>query len=193
MLGVTRYTSPMTALAAKTMTVEEYLESERHSEIRHEYVDGTLLPMPGASREHSRIVKNIVKALDDIAEAKGCELHPVEVMTRVQNTRYRYPDIVISCNPGTDKYFLQNPCFIAEITSDSTADTDHGKKLEEYTKLPSLERYAIISQAERFVIVYKPVNGAWTFETFSEAGEFEIPCLETTLSLDQIYANVAFG
>lgn len=182
----------MTAPATKTMTVQEYLEFERHSEVRHEYVDGTLLPMPGASREHSRIVKNIVKALDDIAEAKGCELHPVEVMTRVQATRYRYPDIVISCAPGVDSHMIENPCFIAEITSDSTADTDHGKKLEEYTKLPSLEHYAIISQAPRFVIVYRPNNGAWTFETFSNTGEFEIPCLKTKLSLDQVYADVEF-
>jgi Uma2 family endonuclease len=180
----------MTAAPAKIMTVEEYLEAERRSEIRHEYVDGTLLAMPGTTRTHGRIVKNILKAIDDIAEARGCELQASDVMTRTQGTRYRYPDIVVSCSPGSDPYLLENPCFIAEVTSDSTADTDHGRKLEEYTKLPSLERYAIISQIQRFVIVYKLVNGAWTFETFSDAGEFEIPCLAISLSLDQIYAGV---
>ncbi len=180
----------MTAVAHSTLTVEEYLESERRSEIRHEYVDGALLAMPGTTRTHGKIVKNILKTLDDVAEAQGCELQALDVMTRTQGTRYRYPDIVVSCSPGSDPYLLENPCFIAEITSDSTADTDHGRKLEEYTKLPSLERYAIISQAQRFVIVYKLVNGAWTFETHSDAGEFEIPCLAITLSLDQIYAGV---
>ena len=180
----------MTAIANQTMTVEEYLESERRSEVRHEYVDGTLLPMPGTTRTHGRIVKNILKALDDVSEARGCELQALDVMTRTQGTHYRYPDIVVSCSPGHDPYLLENPCFIAKITSDSTADTDHGRKLEEYTKLPSLERYAIISQAQRFVIVYKLVNGAWTFETHSDAGEFEIPCLAISLSLEEIYAGV---
>jgi Uma2 family endonuclease len=150
-----------------------------------------LIPMPGTSRTHGTIVTDILLALRPSALARGCEIQASDIMTRVRGTRYRYSDVVVSCNPGTDEYLLENPCFIAEVTSDSTADTDHGKKLEEYTKLPSLERYAIISQAERFVIVYKPVNGAWTFETFSEMGEFQIPCLGVTLSLDQIYSNVA--
>ncbi len=65
-------------------------------------------------------------------------------MTRIRGTRYRYLDIVVSCNPGTDEYLLENSCFIAEITSESTADTGHGKKLDEYTRLPSLEAYAIV-------------------------------------------------
>ena len=181
----------MTVVAAQTLTVEEYLESERRAEIRHEYVDGTLLPMPDTTRTHGHMVANILVALRPTVLARGCEIQASDVMTRTQGTRFRYPDIVVSCNPGSDPYLLENPCFIAEITSDSTADTDHGRKLEEYTKLPSLERYAIISQAQRFVIVYKLVNGAWTFETHSDAGEFGIPCLSANLSLDQIYAGVA--
>ena len=180
----------MTAVAAKTITVEEYLEAERRSEIKHEFVDGTLLPMPGTTRTHGHIVANTLVTLRPTVLARGCEIQASNVMTRTKGTRYRYPDIVVSCVPGSDPYLLENPCFIAEITSDSTADTDHGRKLEEYTKLPSLERYTIISQSQRFVIVYKPVNNAWTFETHSDAGEFEIPCLAVSLSLDQIYAGV---
>jgi Uma2 family endonuclease len=181
----------MTALAKPTMTVQEYLEAEQHSEVRHEYVDGLLLEMPGTTRTHGNIVKNIIKALDDIANARGCELQSVDIITRTDKSRYRYPDIVISCNPGQESRVLQNPCFIAEVTSDSTADTDHGKKLEEYSRIPSLERYAIISQSERLVVVYDLRDGARTFEVLSEQGEFEVPCLETRLSLEQIYANVS--
>jgi Uma2 family endonuclease len=96
---------------------------------------------------------------------------------------------VLSCNPGEDAYFLENPCFIAEVTSESTADTDHGKKLEEYSRIPSLERYAIISQSERLVVVYDLRDGSRTFEVLSEQGEFEVPCLETRLSLEQIYTG----
>ena len=110
---------PMTMLARKTMSVEEYLEFEKTAEVRNEYVDGALLEMPGVSRRHNRIVVNIVKALDDIALYARCELHPTDVMTRTQNTRYRYPDIVVTCAPGDNSHVLENPCFLAEITSDS--------------------------------------------------------------------------
>ncbi|NJK44457.1 MAG: Uma2 family endonuclease [Pleurocapsa sp. SU_196_0] len=136
----------MTMLAPNIMSVEDYLEFEKTAEVRHEYVDGILLEMPGVSRQHSRIVINIVKALDDIALAKGCELHPTEVMTRTHRTRFRYPDIVVTCAPGDHTHILENPCFLVEVTSDSTSDTDHGPKLEEYTRLPSMQCYAIVSQ-----------------------------------------------
>ena len=39
---------------------EEYLTSERESEIRNEYFDGEIFAMAGASREHNQISSNIV-------------------------------------------------------------------------------------------------------------------------------------
>jgi hypothetical protein len=59
-------------------------------------------------------------------------------------------------------------------------------------KLPSVTRYAIISQDERLVIVYKRVNDRFEVETLSD-GAFDIPCLETNLTLEQIYAGIVFG
>ncbi|NJK42861.1 MAG: Uma2 family endonuclease [Pleurocapsa sp. SU_196_0] len=174
------------------MTIEEYLEAERHSEVRHEFVGGLRLPMPASTRRHGAITLNILTALDDIAVARGCELHALDIMTRTVGGRIRYPDIVLSRDPGNHRYFLENPCFIAEVTSDSTADTDHGKKLEEYSRIPSLERYAIVSQVERLVVLYDLRDGSRTFEVISEMGDFAVPCLETRLNLDQIYAGVTF-
>jgi Uma2 family endonuclease len=76
------------------------------------------------------------------------------------------------------------------VTSDSTSDTDHGAKLEEYTKLPSMQCYAIVSQNIRQVIVYKREADRWSFEVLLERGEVDIPCLNAKLSLDQIYASL---
>ena len=52
-----------------TMTVNEYLELEKHSEVRHEYVDGELLAMAGEKKRHNRIAGKIFRLLADIAEA----------------------------------------------------------------------------------------------------------------------------
>jgi Uma2 family endonuclease len=43
--------------------VEEYLEGERLSEIRHDYVGGNVYAMAGASDDYNRIVGNIFSAL----------------------------------------------------------------------------------------------------------------------------------
>jgi Uma2 family endonuclease len=180
----------MSQAAAKLMTVEKYLEFEAASEARHEFVDGHLYAMAGETLTHDDIVLNIVEALRPIARAKKCKLHATSIQTRVRGTRYRYPDVVVSCEDIQNVRLLENPCFIVEVQSDSTAETDNGAKLEEYTSLISLQRYAIVSQKTRQVVVYKRSGDAWTFAVLQESGEFDLPCLETTLSLDQIYAGL---
>ncbi len=183
----------MTLIAQKIMTVEQYLEFEKTTETRHEFIDGQLLAMAGETLLHDDIVLNIVEALRPIARAKKCKLHATNIQTRVRGTRYRYPDIVITCEILQHIRTLENPCFIAEVQSDSTAETDNGTKLEEYTKIPSLQRYAIISQKTRQVVVYKRNGEIWTFEVLLENGEIDIPCLETSLSLEQIYADLTLS
>ncbi len=122
--------------ASKPMTLEEFLEFERRSETRHEFVDGRVLAMAGESRQHYAIARNITRALEDSHPHQRCEIVMETIKVRVQEQRYRYPDVVVSCNPGTNRYFLDNPCLLVEVLSDSTADTDQDKKLEEYMRLP---------------------------------------------------------
>jgi Uma2 family endonuclease len=180
----------MTMLESKTMTTDEYLEFEKTSEVRHEFVDGKLYAMAGETLLHDDIVLNVVEALRATARAKSCQLHATNIQTLVKGNRYRYPDVVLTCETIRNPRLIQAPCFILEVLSDSTADVDHGIKLEEYTKILSLQRYAIVSQNSRQVIVYKREGERWTFEVLLENGEIEIPCLETILTLEQIYANL---
>ncbi len=180
----------MLVLAEKNLTVEQYLEFERNAETRHEFVDGQLIAMAGSSLKHNEIVFRIRNALTKAAHQQHCQIATESLKVKTQLGRYRYPDVVISCEISLDEYFIENPCFIAEVQSDSTAETDNGTKLEEYTKIPSLQRYAIISQKTRQVVLYKRLGETWTFEVLLENGEIGIPCLDTTLSLDQIYANL---
>ena len=78
------------------------------------------------------------------------------------------------------------------MLSDSTEHTDFGKKLDEYTRLPSLQRYVLVASDSRFVVVYRREGTRWTVESLEETGEFDVPCLETTVTLEQIYTDVQF-
>jgi Uma2 family endonuclease len=40
------------------ISVEDYLEGERRSEVRHEYTGGQVYAMTGGSDDHNRIVTN---------------------------------------------------------------------------------------------------------------------------------------
>lgn len=179
-------------MIAEKLTVPEYLEFEKASPERHEYVDGVLIPMPGASRRHGHIVLNIIETLRPKARAKGCELQAVDIKTRTQDRRFRYPDILVSCAINEDTYVLEQPCLLIEVTSESTEHTDRGAKVSEYLRIASLECYAIIGQEKPEVTVYYRDQHGWRVDIFENTGAFLIGCLETKLDLAQIYADVDF-
>ena len=54
-------------------TVQEYLEAEASSEVRHEYLGGTVHAMDGASRNHNRLVRRIELLLNDQFAGGPCE------------------------------------------------------------------------------------------------------------------------
>jgi Uma2 family endonuclease len=182
----------MIATKSKPFTVEEYLTLEKTSKIRHEFVDGMMVALAGETRRHKRIVLNLIRALEGRALERDCELVFDTTKIRTRSTRFRYPDVVVSCAPGDDEYFLENPCLLVEVLSSSTANTDTSEKLDEYLKLPSLQRYVLVDQVTRRVIVYARAVQGWMVEVLDANGQFDVPCLETNVTLEQIYAGVNF-
>ncbi len=56
---------------ARTMTAQEYLEFERTSELRHEFVDNHVLAMAGSSLKHNEIIYRIRSALTSAVQEKS--------------------------------------------------------------------------------------------------------------------------
>ena len=181
------------AVTTTLVSVDEYLRLEQTSEIRHEYVDGKLFAMAGESQEHEEIVLNVVEALRPVARKKGCRLYTKNINLYITAKRYRYPDVMILCNAKTEDGTESKPCFVLEVLSDSTAQTDLSDKLLEYTALSSLERYAIVSQTARLVILYSRGKDGWQVKTLENTGEIDIPCFGAVLTLEQLYAGFDFS
>src|SRR5205085_11633430 len=83
--------------------VEEYLNLERESEERHEYLDGQIYAMAGESEEHGDICVNIVGELRTQLRGRPCRVWTKDVKVRsgptpepYQTTRglFSYPDVV---------------------------------------------------------------------------------------------------
>ena len=64
-------------LADVRMTSEQYLEAEKSSEVRHEFVDGVMHAMAGDKKRNNRIVKRLVRLLDSKGRSSRlrCILH----------------------------------------------------------------------------------------------------------------------
>lgn len=77
-------------------TPGEYLELERKSETRNEYIAGRIFAMSGASLRHSLIAGNLFGLLWTQMRGRGCEAFAVAMRVKVSQTgMYAYPDVVI--------------------------------------------------------------------------------------------------
>ena len=83
------------------VSVEDYLEGEQLSEIRHEYIGGRIYAMAGASDDHNRIVGNIYSALHQLLRGKRCEPFMQDMKLRIPSGQaFYYPDVLVACNPA---------------------------------------------------------------------------------------------
>jgi Uma2 family endonuclease len=184
----------MTALRDKPerlMTLDEYLAFEEQADERHEFEDGHLYAMSGETLGHEDIVLNVTEALRPIARERGYRFSIKTIKLCVSSSKFFYPDVFITRQPArNDSSFLENACFVLEVLSPSTAWRDRGVKQDAYLEMPSLERYVVVNPNERHVAVFSRTIKGWMYETFNTDGEIEIPCLETKLSLEQIYAGI---
>ena len=184
----------MTALSATAHSISEaeYLAGEQHSELRHEYIDGQVYAMTGASDRHGLITNALAFALTPAARRKGCQLFTSNMKLRLElggKTVFYYPDLLLSCDPqDREPYFRRAPCLVVEVLSESTARIDRREKLLSYQTLPSLQTYVLVEQAAPRVELYRRAND-WQVE-YVEQGDLWLDCLDMALPLADIYADV---
>lgn len=173
----------------------DYLDAERDAEIRHEYVDGTLFAMEGASRAHNLLATRLSARLFDHLERGGdCRVSSSDMKVRLaEGRRYYYPDIVVSCSDPRDEpdaYTETRPVLVVEILSPSTAATDRREKRVAYQTIPSLVDYLIVSQDETNVERFTRGEDGWTHATFDAGETIELASVGLTLAMDDLYAGV---
>jgi len=142
------------------MSEEEYLQAEEKSSIRHEYVDGCVFAMSGATDAHNIVCGNIFAAIYAHVRGTGCRAYINDMKVRIQSQkRYYYPDIMVSCEPFDAKSVIKTgPCLLIEVLSPSTTQIDKREKLVAYQKIASLQEYVIVYQDRQKVELYRRVS-----------------------------------
>ena len=121
--------------------VEEYLQLEEKSEMRHEYLGGQIFAMSGGSKEHNLIAGNIYSRLRSHLRGSSCSVFMADMKVKIElanqaNDIFYYPDVVVTCDDqDQDRFFLNYPCLIIEVLSPSTETTDKREKLVNYKTL----------------------------------------------------------
>jgi len=182
----------MRARLLDPISVEEYLEAERDAEVRHEYVDGEVFALAGGSVNHNLIAANLVRALGNAAERTPCRVYGSDMKVRASETLFYYPDVMVVCGPPADAYYETDPCVLVEVVSQSTSRNDRLEKRFAYLGLPSLRLYLLVDSRKRKVTGYYRTASGWEERAFEEDDPVSVPCVDTALSFEQLYAKVQF-
>jgi Uma2 family endonuclease len=179
------------------LTEAQYLEIARAAEFKSEFFDGEMFAMAGGSRRHSLIASNLIRELGNRLAGRPCVVFNSALRIKIESTAlYTYPDASVVCGPsksvtGADDTIV-NPVLIADVLSDSTEAYDRGRKFEQYRQIPSLREYLLISQNNPHIELMVRGQNQWILhEASGPNGMIELPGLEITLSLSEIYLNVS--
>lgn len=160
----------------QTYTLEEYRRLEELPDAKHEWYQGRIYAMAGASPRHADILTNLSGTLFALLKGTACRGRQADMRVRVEATGFHcYPDFVILCGrgeyPHDDPHSLLNPAVIFEVLSPSTEKHDRTFKADHYRRIPSLKRYVLVSQDAMMAEVYTPAEHGWTVETFTSAND----------------------
>ena len=174
------------------ISVDDYLNGEEHSEIRHEYIAGQVYAMDGANDRHGLISNAMAFLLTPGAREKRCQLFIADMKVRLSiggQDIFYYPDLLLSCDPSDRApYFRQSPCLIIEVLSASTERIDRREKMLAYQTLPSLQEYVLVSQDAVRIEIYRSRND-WRPEILCE-GRFTLDCLDLTAKVAEVYQDL---
>jgi Uma2 family endonuclease len=126
----------MAALPTSLISVEEYLNTS-YPDGDREFLDGLVVERNVGTPGHSALQKILIVHLAAFEKsALQIAVRP-ECRTRIEETRYRVPDILVMTKPfrQTDRVVLDAPLLIIEILSPDDRMKDILQRFAEYEKL----------------------------------------------------------
>jgi Uma2 family endonuclease len=183
--------------ASQVVTPAEYLEFERGSEQKHEYLAGRVFAMAGASPKHNLICGNLIRALGERLRGRACAVMPSDQHVYVEATELgTYPDVTVLCGQGKFArdfpQSLVNPSIVVEVLSPSTEAYDRGAKFDHYRRVETLREYVLVSTDRLAVDHYlREADGTWRLTTSRGLdAQLRLPSVDATVPLAEIYENI---
>lgn len=178
------------------LSIAEYLALERASETKHEYLDGEMFAMTGASRNHNLVSGNAFASFHSQLKGRRCEAYHGDMRVRTGDNLFTYPDVVVVCGPpqfdDTELDTLLNPTLLIEVLSKSTESYDRGAKLIHYRTTPSLTEILLIAQDRAHIERWeRQADSQWLVEDIDDIGRtLDLPSIGCTLALSDVYDRV---
>lgn len=191
-------------------TPEQYLAFERTADSKHEYLDGLIYAMAGASPAHNAICANVTEIITRQLRGGACRPFTADMKVRCVSPAIReagqernrglfaYPDLTVVCGEplyhDQDHDVLINPTLIVEVLSPSTEAYDRDEKFRRYQQLESFREYLLIAQDRPLIEHYsKQSDSNWQHVVVTEMiNAVFIASLQCRLPLQEVYEWVRF-
>lgn len=171
----------------RQLSVKDYLAAEEQSEIRHEYVNGFLQAMVGATRIHNEIAGALYMQLRSHLLDRPCRTYFADVKVRIGEIFY-YPDVLVTCETlPTDPRYVMAPCLVAEVLSQSTEARDRFEKWTTYQKIAALEEYLLISQDRVAADIYRRDGSDWLLERLKSGNTLRVASVNLEFPIEAPY------
>ncbi|MEA3410359.1 MAG: Uma2 family endonuclease [Pseudomonadota bacterium] len=177
------------------VSVEEYLRNEERAERKHEYLNGEVWAMVGATDNHVTVAGNLFVQLRQVLKPGDCRSYISGMKLHVQSAdAYFYPDVMVCCDPADRENRLakEHPVFIAEVLSSSTEAFDRGRKFSIYRQIDSLRHYWLIDTERRSVDAFtRAGNGEWRLRGYSPGDDqVKIDALDCRIAMATLFEGI---
>jgi len=182
---------PAIAVPLPKPTFEQYLRLEEDAETRHEYIEGNIVAMAGASEQHELVAGALFAELFGHLRGKKCRVFKGDMKLKVRvNERDRgfYPDIMVVCDPADSAPTIkESPKLLVEVLS-KDEDRDLVEKYLTYQKIPTLEEYLVINpdpEAPKLMLFKRSED--WKAGNEFTTGEVRLDSVDFTFSVEGLF------
>ena len=175
--------------AYQPISEQDYLQGELLAEARHEYIDGQVHAMAGASENHNLLSVNIATELKTRLKGTPCRTFIVDMKVKV-GANFFYPDVMVVCQEDNQsEYYKTAPVIIVEVLSKSPRRFDQTDKRLRCQRIPSLEEYVLIEQDKGEIQVFSKKD-QWQSFYYYLGDDITFSSLGVTVRVEDIYYQV---
>lgn len=167
----------------------DYLQGELIADSKHEFLDGEIYAMAGASENHNLLSLNMASELRNKLKGTPCRTFISDMKVKAPQAFF-YPDVMVVCErDNEDAYYKNSPVIVVEVLSKSTRRFDQSNKRQRYQALPSLEEYVLIEQDRGEIVVFRRRDG-WQSTYYYLGDEIHFYSVDVTVAVEDIYYQV---
>lgn len=174
---------------------QAYLAWEAEQSTKHEYHDGEVFAMAGASDAHVTVAGNVYMALRNHLRGSPCSVFISDMKLRVEeDNAFFYPDVFVTCAESDrgQSHSKSAPVLVVEVLSPATSAYDRGAKFAAFRKLPTLREYALIDPERLSLDLFRREGDSkrWVLHPIEAGGHVEWASVGLQVPLEALYEDV---